>query len=105
LVAYKAYKEGYLDLCDFVRRFIFAPFVLVAISFLGYTYLLIVLLIIPNFLAIIGGVLGFAVAVALVMFTGIYIVTPAVKKSYGVVEPFTSKLCVVMYNKHTKKKK
>jgi len=95
----KAIKYGVIDLCDLVRTFMFSPFITaVATPFLSlgmaFTYLLIL-----NIWIAIKVVLTVVVGIVIFGLIGNYAVMPAVKKSYGIVKPFSSKICVVLYRK------
>lgn len=104
LIAHKALRTEVVDLCDLVRRIIYAPFVTVIVGFfsfviVGVIWLLVWELIIPNIFTIIKFLL--MIIGGLVLFTAfsMYVISPAVKKSYGVVKPFSSKICIVLYKK------
>ena len=100
LIALKARQDGVVDLCHFVRRFIFAPILTVGIALVCIiVYCFVRYMFLPHFQAILAGLAGAALGVLFFVLLGNYVVVPAVKKSYGIVQPFTSKICVVLYRK------
>lgn len=98
IVARRAREERFVDLCQFVRSFIFAPFIFAfAILVIAGGYYFTKDILIPNALHI---VLGLSVVVGTVLILtalGYFAVAPAIKKAYGIAKPFSEKICIVMY--------
>ena len=99
LIALKAKDSGFVDLCDLVRRFLLAPFVTAGIIVFGMLFSALLVLAAPHAL-IICKIFVMAVGVFAIFLVFLkYAIVPGVKKSYGVIEPYSSKLCVVLYRK------
>lgn len=98
LVAQRAMKKGMVDLCQFLRAFLFAPFALV-FSMLMFLLVgrLIRFIIIPNFINFSLGVLTVVGSVVIMGGVGYFGIAPAVKKAHGIVKPFSEKICIVLY--------
>ena len=96
----RARHNGYLDICSFIQSFIFSPFVCAVLCIIAW---IIIYGIIPALIANFFGVLKFigiiVVSLCIFIFGGKYVVAPAVGKAYGVVKPFSEKICVVIYRK------
>jgi hypothetical protein len=90
-----------LDLCQFLRSFVLAPFAVCATFVLLFTgFQLFIKILIPNCwisLIVITSVIGAALILKLI---GQYAVAPAVKKMYGVAKPFSERLCIVLYRRN-----
>lgn len=95
IIGHTANKTGKVDLCQFVRSFLFAPFLFVfgvIVSTLAIT------IIVPNILYILEFVTLLVVTCTVLGVAGYFVVTPAVKKAYGVAKPFSDKICIVLYD-------
>lgn len=98
LVAHHVRSKGIIDLCQFVRMFIYAPFVLaIAMFCAGALILLIVEAVIPHILSILFGVAVIIGSCVILGLLGYFVVTPAIKKAHGIVKPFSEKICIVLY--------
>jgi hypothetical protein len=89
-----------LDLCQFVRSFLYAPFFLCLIAvFLFLAYQFVVGMLIPHWPVVLLGTTCVAGSAFIIKIIAEYAVVPAVKKTYGVAKPFSEKICIVMYRK------
>ena len=98
LVSQRARKEGLVDLCQFVRAFIFAPFVFaLGVMFTIIVWMMVWKVIVPNIGAILIAIAIVFGACAVLGAIGYFVIAPSVKKAYGVALPFSEKICIILY--------
>lgn len=98
LVARRVQKHGFIDLCQFVREFIYSPFILsFFLALVTMWMLLFWKCIIPNFLSILTALAIIFGTVCILGALGYFVISPAVKKVHGIAKPFSEKLCIVLY--------
>lgn len=98
LVAQQARSRKFVDLCQFVRAFIIAPFVFVGAVFLitGMGFLIWKVLI-PNILTVLLVIATIVGSCVILGGLGFLVISPAIKKVYGVAKPFSERICIVLY--------
>lgn len=98
LVARQARNERIVDLCQFVRAFIFAPFALAGSTLLLFMVGALVWgVLLPNIIKI-SEIFAIMIGACVILgVLGYFVITPAVKKAKGIAKPFSEKICVVLY--------
>lgn len=104
LVIRRARKRGMVDLCQFIRAFIFAPFVAAAAMLLSVSVFRmgIAAARFPHWIEV---AITFSVIVGTILaatLIGLFAIKPAIGKAYGVAKPFSEKICIVLYDKRAK---
>lgn len=95
----RAKEYEMLDLCQFIRGFIYSPFILICLAgcgILAFMFFAVVIHFISTILTVSALLILSCLGLGIV---GNFIVVPTVKKAYGVARPFSSKICIVLYRK------
>lgn len=99
LVARHAMKRWSLNVCQFVQKFIFSPFLVVAAGGIGFLLLIFGIVIIINFLIIVKCLLILITTLAILGAVGHFVIVPAANKITGATKPFSDKICITLYKR------